>query len=234
MLAQAANFAQPQTICAFPKSREDLPGVIRALGLSKDNPLIMLIGGYIHPEHADVTHEVLQSIAQTAEEVGALIISGGTHTGVMGTTGQIRSLENYSFPLVGVVPQDMPIGPGGPTMRQYMHMEDKRIELARYFSHMVLVPGGKYGNEASWIVDLAAGLAPREASISILVNGVNVTRKDIQLNLQAQRKIFALSGTSRLGDEYASRPLHDPLIRVIPAADTDILARTIRTELGWK
>lgn len=234
MFAQATPYTGAHTLVASPKSRADLPALVNALGLRMNRPLIMLIGGCIHPLQADVTHDVLQSIAHTAEQMGALVLAGGTHTGVMGTTGQIRCLENYSFPLIGVVPQDMPVYPGGPTMRQYLRSEEKRRELAPFYSHMLLVPGGKYGNEASWVLGLADELSPRETSISVLVNGVNVTRKDIQLNLQAHRKLLALAGNSRLADELASHPLGDPLVRVIPAVDTEILARTLRIELGWK
>jgi hypothetical protein len=234
VFAQATQFERQQTLYAIPKDRGDLPGLIGALGFRKDHPLIVLIGGHIHPEHADLTHSILRSVARTAQELGAMILSGGNHTGVLGPIGQIRAMENYDFPLVSVVPQEMPTWPGGPTIRQYLRQEDRRFDLASYYSHFILVPEGRYGNEAAWIVDLAEELAPRETSISVLVNGVNVTRKEIQLNLQAKRKILALAGTSRLTNEFAIQPMRDPLIRVIPAADTDILARTLRMELGWK
>ena len=53
--------------------------------------------------------------------------------------------------------------------------------------------------------------------MTILLNGGEVSRKDIELSLEHDRPVIVLSRTGRLADELASQPERNKLITVIPA-----------------
>jgi hypothetical protein len=52
--------------------------------------------------------------------------------------------------------------------------------------------------------------------VTILMNGGEVSRKDIDLSLEKGRPVLALSRTGRLADELARQPVRNDLITVIP------------------
>jgi type II secretory pathway component PulL len=54
-------------------------------------------------------------------------------------------------------------------------------------------------------------------SVTILINGGKVSRKDIELSLEKGGAVIALGGTGRLADELASQPNRNKLIIVVPA-----------------
>jgi len=57
-----------------------------------------------------------------------------------------------------------------------------------------------------------------------LINGGEVSRKDIQLSLENGRPVIALSRTGRLADELSREPARNSLISIAPAhADKRIL-----------
>jgi len=51
--------------------------------------------------------------------------------------------------------------------------------------------------------------------VTVLINGGNVSRKDIELSVANGRPVIALDGTGRLANELASEPSQN-LITVIP------------------
>jgi hypothetical protein len=58
---------------------------------------------------------------------------------------------------------------------------------------------------------------PGSQSVTILINGREVSRKDIELSLGNNRPVIVLRGTGRLADELAAQPNPYKLIAVVPA-----------------
>jgi len=79
------------------------------------------------------------------------------------------------------------------------------------------VPGSEFGDESPWIVDAATIISKDHRSVTILVNGGEVSRKDIDLSLEFGRPVIAVSGTGRLADKIARKPKRNKLISVAPA-----------------
>jgi hypothetical protein len=52
--------------------------------------------------------------------------------------------------------------------------------------------------------------------VTILINGGEVSRKDIELSLGNGRAVIALSRTGRLADELARQPERHKLITIVP------------------
>jgi len=199
--------------------------------LKHDQPVIVLIGGYIQEQHLDVTQKAIQVIAEVAEDCRALVLSGGTDMGVMASIGQIRAQRRYKFPLVGITVEELVTWPKGPRSIHLLWWGKKRGALEPHYSHFILVPGSQFGDESPWIVDAATFLSHGHRSVTILVNGGNVARLDIDLSLQMGRPVIALAGTGRYADEIADQPNRPRLITVIPADNEHVLTETIRVAL---
>jgi hypothetical protein len=119
--------------------------------------------------------------------------------------------------LVGVTLEELVTWPGGPESTNKLWWGTKRWELEPHYSHFILVPGSEFGDESPWIVDTATILSKGDQSVTILINGGEVSRKDIDLSLENDRPVIALSRTGRLADELSRQPVRHKLITVAPA-----------------
>ena len=234
MRTEKIFFPHQQALCVFPDERSDLEQAIAELGLKGRYPVIVLIGGEMEAQQVDVTRRAIEMIASTAEGLGAVILCGGTDMGVMAEIGQIRSRKGYKFPLVGIAPEKQVTWPGGPRSTKFLAWGYKRWHLEPHYSHFILVPGDQFGDESAWIVDTATLLSKDQRSLTILINGGEVSRKDIQLSLEKGRQVIALSRTGRLADELARQPQRDSLITVLPVNAEKSIAEFIQNTLSMK
>ena len=232
MRTQTINFPDQQTLCVFPAERSNLVEAISELGLKDHYPVIVLIGGEVDEERVDITRRAIEMISRIAEDMHAAVICGGTDMGVMAEIGRIRSRESYKFPLIGVTPEELVTWPGGPGDTKFLWWGKQRWQLESHYSHFILVPGEQFGDESPWIVDAAALLSKDHQSVTILINGGEVSRKDIQLSLENGRRVIVLSRTGRLADELASQPERHNLMTVLPVNAEKSIAEAIRAMLS--
>jgi TRPM family ion channel len=234
MRTETIYFPHRQALSVFPDERSNLAQAIAELGLKGRYPVIVLIGGEIAAQQADLTRRAIEMISRTAENLHAVVICGGTDMGVMAEIGQIRGLNHYKFPLVGIAPKELVIWPGGPHSTKFLWWGKKRWQLEPHFSHFILVPGSQFGDESPWIVDTATMLSKDYRSVTILINGGEVSRKDIQLSLEKGRPVIALSRTGRLADELARQPERNNLITILPVSAVQSIAEAVRAALSMK
>lgn len=219
-------------LCALPNDIEELEQTVTQMGLV-DRPVIVLIGGHILPEHANVTFQAVEVVAKTAETLDAAVICGGTDVGIMSAIGKARGRGGYQFPLIGISPEGAVTWPEGPRTGAPLLPGNEREELEPHHSHFVLVPGNEFGDESKWIVRAASMIArDRNKSVTILANGGKVSQQDIEEGLAAGRPLVVLEGTGRLADEIASMPVRSKLIKVVPAHNRRLLAETLRALLA--
>jgi hypothetical protein len=231
MRTQNIDFPEQQTLCVFPDERSDLAQAISDLQLEDNHPVIVLIGGDIDKLQAFETRQAIITISKIAENMNAVIVCGGTDMGVMAEIGQMRSMKSYKFPLVGVAPEELVTWPGGPPSTKFLWWGKKRWQLEPHYSHFILVPGSQFGDESPWIVDTATILSKGKRSITILINGGEVSRKDIELSLEHDRPVIALSHTGRLADELSRQPKRHELITVVPANAGQQIAEVVQATL---
>ena len=227
MRTQTIQFPAYQAPCVFPEKIDDLGEAISALGLKINYPVIVLIGGNIYDEHLEVTQRAIQGIAKAAEDLGALIICGGT-MGVMAVIAEVRAQHQYQFPLVGMAPERKVTWPNGPKSRRFLWWGEERCDLASGYSHFILVPGEEFGDESPWITEAAKYFSQGNKSVTVLMNGGKVSRRDIELSLKDSRPVIAVSGTGRFADELANQEKRHELIKIVPANDERAFAETIR------
>jgi len=232
MRTQRIDFPDRQTLCVFPNERSNLAQASLELGLKGRYPVIVLIGGEIDKQQADVTGRAIETICKVAEDMSAVVICGGTDMGIMAEIGQVRSRKGYEFPLVGITPEELVTWPGGPAGTKFLWLGKQRWQLESHYSHFILVPGSQFGDESPWIVDAATMLSKGHRSVTILINGGEVSRKDIELSLENGRPVIALSRTGRLADNLARQPERDKLITIVPANAEQRIIEAIHAALS--
>jgi uncharacterized NAD(P)/FAD-binding protein YdhS len=68
--------------------------------------------------------------------------------------------------------------------------------------------------------------------VTILLNGGEISRKNIELSLEHGRPVIVLSRTGRLADELARQPERHKLITVIPANAEKQIVEAVRSVLS--
>jgi len=232
MRTQEISFPDRKTFCVFPDERSELAQAISELQLKDNYPVIVLIGGDIDEREAVITRQAIQTVARIAEDANAVVICGGTDIGIMAEIGQVRSEYRYQFPLIGITLEKLVTWPDGPESTNLLWWGTKRWNLESHYSHFILVPGSNFGDESPWIVDTATILSKGNKSVTILINGGEVSRKDIELSLENGRPVIALSRTGRLADELARQPNRHKLITVAPANGEQRIVELVQAALS--
>lgn len=232
MRTQTINFSEQQTQSVFPTERSNLGQAISELGLKDNYPVIVLIGGKVDEKQVDQTRRAIEVISRISEDMRAAVICGGTDMGVMAEIGRIRSRESYTFPLIGVAPEELVTWPGGPRNTKFLGLGKQRWQLESHYSHFILVPGEQFGDESPWIIDAATLLSGGRQSVTLLINGGEVSRKDIQLSLEHGRRVIVLSRTGRLADELARQPERNSLMTIVPVNAEKSIAELIQAALS--
>lgn len=231
MRTQIIDFPERKTLCIFPEEHSDLEQALSELNLKGGYPVIVLIGGAIDKLQARATLRAIQTIAKLAQEMNILVICGGTDMGVMAEIGQVRSQQGYTFPLVGITLEELVAWPGGPQSTKYLWWGVERWQLEPHYPYFILVPGSQFGDESSWIVDAATVFSKGHQSATILINGGEISRKDIQLSLEEGRSVIVLSRTGRLADEISRDYHRNGLITVVSANIDEQISKVIHTAL---
>jgi hypothetical protein len=109
--------------------------------------------------------------------------------------------------------------------------------------HVVLVPGSKWGDESPWLADVADALADGGPSATLVVNGGEITYRDVAHSLNRGRPVLVLAGTGRTADAIAAARVGrdvDPcaveiagsaLTRVVGVADAVAIADALGSVL---
>jgi len=187
-----------------------LPEAIAALGLQGSRPVLVIVGGASNlaaDDYRRLENLFEESLAPLAEELGIVVVDGGTDVGVMQLMGRARAKLGATFPLVGVTPLKKARVPQNP------NPQAKALEPNH--THFILVPGSEWGDESPWIADVATALSGKSPSATILLNGGNASIVDVRASIADSRPVVVIAGTGRLADELATAIRH-PEGRVRP------------------
>src|SRR5262249_51734979 len=116
---------------------------------------------------------------------------------VMRLAGQVREAIAARFPLVGVAAQGTIALPG-------MQPGPRSAQLESRHTHVIIVPGDRWGDESPWLSRVAAVIAGSRPSVTLVSNGGDITYADIQRSLAAGRSVVVLAGTGRAADAIAT------------------------------
>lgn len=169
----------------------EITQALKKLGISRPHKVIVLIGGASGIGLLDqlAVKKAVEVIARLADEMDAVIVDGGTQAGIMTEIGNQRKNHNFSFPLIGVVFDSL------------LTKEEPKNILDPNHTHFIFIPGNDWGDESSWIAKIATCIAEGEKSITVLINGGEISQHDVQYSLMQDRHVFIMRGTGRLADE---------------------------------
>ncbi|HEY9801282.1 MAG TPA: hypothetical protein V6D25_13060 [Leptolyngbyaceae cyanobacterium] len=180
----------------------EIPQALAQLGLSNSRPVLVIVGGASKISEADflrIQRLFVEVLAPIAQRLGAYVVDGGTDAGVMQLIGKARSQINGEFPLVGVAPIGKVILPEQTTV-----FSEDATALEPHHTHFVLVPGNNWGDESPWIVQVATVLANGAPSITVLINGGEITFLDALNSVIAGRLVMVIAGSGRTADKLVS------------------------------
>jgi hypothetical protein len=179
----------------------EVPAALDALGVRRGRPVVVLVGGAGGMDERDQQDVVLvlrDAVVPALERHGATVVDGGTDAGVMRLIGRARTNGAVGFPLVGVAAEGTVRVPGGGPVA------DDAAALEPHHTHVVLVPGSDWGDESPWLADVADAIAAGRPSLTVVVNGGEITYGDVGDSIARGRPVVVLAGTGRTADAIAA------------------------------
>ena len=169
----------------------EIPQALTALNIAYPRTVIVLVGGASGIGFLDKfpMRKAVGIVARLAEETQSVVVDGGTQAGIMTEIGKQRKQNEFSFPLIGVVFDSL-----------LLKQEPQDI-LDSNHTNFFFVPGDDWGDESARISKIATSISGNEKSITILVNGGEISQDDVQYSMLENRTTFIMRGTGRLADE---------------------------------
>ena len=196
------NFSNEQTANAvMVHSFSELPDALDNLGLQNTYPTIVLVGGASGISDSDLVRLrqiFVEVLAPLAQSMGTAVVDGGTDAGIMQLMGIARAQIGGTFPLIGVAAVGTVVLPDTTPFRA------DAAPLEPNHSHFVLVPGSNWGDESPWIARVASKLAQGQPSLTVVINGGEITWQDVSQSVKVGRPVLTLAGSGRTADKIAA------------------------------
>lgn len=202
---QCARIGVNASLATRIDSEPDLEPALARLGLTRSIGLVLSGGaGGMDSNHAiaPVHRFFFEVLAPLAESLSATIIDGGTDTGVMRLIGQARAKIGATFPLLGVA------AAGTVAIPASLASSNANTQLDPHHSHFLIVPGQCWGDESPWIARAATLLSSGFRSLTVVVNGGEITLRDVASSIREGRRVLVLSGSGRCADRLAQALQH--------------------------
>jgi hypothetical protein len=186
---------------ARPRRLADVAAAVGELGLGGGRPVLVVVGGASGLDERDTEHlRILfsQVLVPVARAWNAVVVDGGTDSGVMQLFGQALRTAGASVPLVGVAVDKKVIVPGAASEAG----EGRALEP--HHTHFVLVPGSSWGDESPWLARVATEIAAGAPSVTVLINGGEIAVQDAVNSVAAGRPVLVIKGTGRAADRIAA------------------------------
>jgi len=212
-----------------PESADQVGPLLARAGIRLGQPVVVLVGGASGMSTADVaTASALfdGALVPALRTTGAGLVDGGTNAGVMALAGSARSRASLGGTHIGVIAAGVLVDVGG------SDRSSDPMQLEQHHSHVLVVPGADWGDEAPWLSRVATVVSDGQPSVTLLVNGGDIAYQDMELSLEAGRPAIVIAGTGRTADDIAASPpatpraralACSPLVRVIPATASGVL-----------
>lgn len=169
----------------------EITAALNQIGIPHPKTVIVLVGGAGGVGFLDkfAMRKAVSIVAKLAHETDSVVVDGGTQAGIMTEIGKQRKKNKYNFPLVGVIFETL------------LMKEKADSILDPNHTHFILIPGDDWGDESSWISKIATSIAGDHKSITVLINGGNISRQDVEYSLMEKRPTYVMRGTGRMADE---------------------------------
>jgi len=179
----------------------DAQGILKALDIAQPHALIMVFGGakgLDDSRKARLAELFTDAIAPAAVEVGALVIDGGTQSGVMAMMGEALARDGQGCELLGVAPAGKVTYPGDPSPANI----ENGTPLEPNHSHFVLVEGDEWGSETDMMFKLAGALNVPVATT--LINGGSIAGSEALRSVCNGWQLLVVEGSGRFADQLSA------------------------------
>jgi hypothetical protein len=185
-----------------PPRTEKYGEILQALPIPQPKALLIVIGGAKNLDEstkATLLPLFSNGIAATAAEIGALIIDGGTKSGIMELMGQGVAEQEHQPVLLGVAPEGKVCYQSQPT-----HVVGEgKTPLDPNHSHFILVKGDQWGDETSTMFGIAQEIAKQSPVVTVLASGGDVAKQEVLQSVQRGWPILVITDTGQLADTLA-------------------------------
>ena len=191
-----------RALMVAPPAGTSASAILKALDIEQPKALILLSGGAAGLEEAlkpRLFQLFSRGLARVAADAGALIIDGGTQSGVMAMMGQGVADRGRKSPLLGIAPAGKVTYSGGPVPGG----SKDSAPLDPNHSYFVLVDCNEWGGEIDMMYELADSLGKRIPVVTVLVNGGPISKGEVLRSVRRGWPIFVIQGSGRLADEIA-------------------------------
>jgi|SRR6266700_2756986 len=174
-----------------------LAGALAQVDLKPSYPTLAIVGGASKIDGADLyklRELFFHVLAPLVQSLQAVIVDGGTNSGIMRLIGQARASIGGTFPLVGVLP-------AGKIIAQDAAPNLEKLET--HHTHFVLSPGKQWGDESPWLARTVTALAGGKPSLTLLANGGDIAWQDVTASLDQRRRVAIIAGSGRTADILA-------------------------------
>lgn len=222
MQAREILFAENRRALAVSvASFEDLDEARVRLNLVQSQPVLILVGGAagIARQHEIVIEKTIFHLAGLSEKMQWLVLDGATHAGIIALMGKARASGAHAFALLGVAVETLVSLPGASS-------NPAGFPLNPNHTHFLLVPGREWGDESPWIMATAKSIACDRPCVTILLNGGEISRMDVEYSIQAGIPVVIVQGTGRLANELASAAPH-PMKHIVSAHNLTAISTTL-------
>jgi hypothetical protein len=179
----------------------DAQAILKALDIAQPHALIMVFGGakgLDDSRKARLAELFTDAIAPAAVEVGALVIDGGTQSGVMAMMGEALARDRRGSQLLGIAPAGKVTYPGDPSPANI----GNGTPLEPNHSHFVLVEGDEWGSETDMMFKLAGALNVPVATT--LINGGSIAGSEALQSVRNGWQLLVVEGSGRFADEISA------------------------------
>jgi hypothetical protein len=183
---------------------EELGAAFATLGLESAHAVLVVVGGAqtLDGGQLEAVQRLLEAVVVPfCDAVGAVVVDGGTDSGVMAAMGRARDAAGGKFPLVGVVA-------GGTVVDGELPDGETQVtdpaRLEQHHTHFVVVPGAEWGDESPWIVEVARRIAAGSPVAGLLMGGGNIAARDVENLVAGGFPVLALAGTGGVADRLVA------------------------------
>jgi len=199
--------------------------ILDALEITSPRAVILLFGGAAgldDSRKAHLTTLFADGVTPVAAELGALIIDGGTQSGVMAIMGEAVARHPGKCQLLGIAPKGKITNPeiaGASKISEGAALEP-------HHSHFVLVESAEWGGETGKMLELARVF--NMPIIAILVNGGAIAADEALHSVRNGWPLFVIEGSGRFADELSAAVRDDHSAKSFEARE---IARSGRVAL---
>ena len=175
--------------------------ILDALGIVSPPAVILLFGGAAGLDDSRKAHLATlfaEGVTPVAAELGALIIDGGTQSGVMAIMGEAVAQHPGTCQLLGIAPKGKIAHPeivGASAVSDGAPLEP-------HHSYFVLVESAEWGGETTTMLGLARAFnAP---IVAVLVNGGAIAADESLQSVRNGWPLLVVEGSGRFADELSA------------------------------